>query len=110
MRLVASATFFFLYLAVQMAVPAIQYVRHSNTFRWSMFAESGERHDIFLVYADGSRQSLAEIRNRTGRNRLPRSQVNPATLRNYLCSETPKPVRIIVRGVRTAAEEQYACP
>ncbi|HUA21011.1 MAG TPA: hypothetical protein VMB25_19825 [Bryobacteraceae bacterium] len=109
MRVAAAATFFSLYLAVQIAVPAVQIFRHDNAFRWSMFAESGESHDIFLEYPDGSREGLADLRKRTGRNRLLRSLVHPATLRTYLCSETPKPTRIVVRGARTAAEEQYEC-
>jgi len=109
MRLGASAAFFVLYLAVQIAVPAIQIVRRDSNFRWGMFAESGERHDIFLEYPGQARESLDQLRARTGRGKLLRSQVDGALLTPYLCSQTPKPARIIVRNLRTGAEEHYPC-
>lgn len=111
MRLPLSAAFFTLYLAVQVTVPAVQIFRRQDAFRWGMFADSSERHEIFAEYADGSHESLAQIRARTGRGKLLRSAVNPGQrLPAYLCSQTPKPVRIVVRNVRTEAEELYPCP
>ena len=105
------AAFFTLYLAVQVTVPAVQIFRGQNAFRWGMFAESGERHEIFAEYADGSYESLDQNRARTGRGKLLRSEINPGQrLLGYLCSQTPKPVRIIVRSTRTAAEDRYPCP
>jgi hypothetical protein len=76
-----------------------------------MFADFGERHEIIARYADGSYESLDQIRARTGGGKLLRSQVNPGQrLLGYLFSQTPKPVSIIVRNVRTTAEERYRCP
>lgn len=111
MRLALSAAFFTLYLAVQITVPAVQIFRGQSAFRWAMFADSSDRHEIFAEYADGSHASLDQIRARTGRGKLLRSEVNPGRrLTAYLCSETPKPVWIVVRNVRTEAEERYRCP
>jgi hypothetical protein len=111
MRLWVSAAFFTLYLAVQVTVPAVQILRGQIAFRWGMFSESADRHEIVAEYADGSKESLAQIRARTGRGRLLRSGVNPRQqLPAFLCSQTPKPVRIIVRNVTTDAEERYPCP
>jgi hypothetical protein len=111
LRLLLRASFFTLYLAVQITVPAVQIFRGQSAFRWGMFADSGERHEIFAEYADGSHESLDQIRARTGRGKLLRSEVNPGQrLLGYLCSQTPKPVMITVRNVRTAVEERYRCP
>jgi hypothetical protein len=111
MRLGFPAAFFTLYLLVQISVPAIQIAHGRTAFRWGMFSESSDRHDIFAVYPDESRESLEQIQRRTGRAKLLRSDVNPGKLLPaYLCSGTPKPVRIVVRDVRTGAEERYPCP
>ncbi len=109
MRIGGAAAFFALYLAVQIAIPAIQIFRGESNFRWGMFAESSERHDIFLEYADQSRESLSQLRARTGHGRLLRSQVDGSLLTPYLCAQTPKPARIVVRNTRTGAEERYPC-
>jgi hypothetical protein len=47
MRFPLSAAFFTLYLAVQVTVPAVQIFRGRGGFRWGMFTDSGERHEIF---------------------------------------------------------------
>jgi hypothetical protein len=111
LRLLLCASFFTLYLAVQVTVPAVQIFRGQNGFRWGMFADSGERREIIAEYADGTYESLAQIRARTGRGKLLRPEINPGQrLLGYLCSQTPKPVRIVVRSTRTAAEDRYPCP
>jgi len=76
-----------------------------------MFADSGERQEIFAEYADGSHESLAQIRARTGHGKVLRSQVSLGQrMPAYLCSQAPKPVSIVVRQAGTNAEERYRCP
>lgn len=111
MRLGFSAAFFTLYLLLQISVPIIQIAHGRKAFRWGMFSESSERPEIFAVYPGESRESLAEIQKRTGRAKILISSVNPGKLLPaYLCSGTPKPLRIVVRDVGTGAEERYPCP
>jgi len=105
-----SAGFFTLYLAIQIALPAVQIFRNDSAFRWGMFAGSPERYEIFAEYADGARESLDQIRKRTGRAKLLRTEFDPKKLLySYLCSGTPRPQAILFRNLRSGTEERYGC-
>ena len=111
MRLGFAAAFFALYLGIQIAVPAIQIYRGKNSFRWGMFSEYGEINEISVEYVGGSRESLNHLWRRTGRGKVWRAEMNLGKrLPAYLCSGTPKPVRIVVRDIGARREEQYPCP
>ncbi|MEP7366730.1 MAG: hypothetical protein ABI972_26020 [Acidobacteriota bacterium] len=110
MRLWLSAAFFTSYLAVQLSLPVAQILRDHHAFRWGMFAYSGDRKEVFAEYADGTRESLEQIQQRTGRARLFRSEIDKErVLPPYLCALTPLPANILFRSRGTGGEKRYPC-
>lgn len=111
-RLLASGFFFFTYLIAQTAIPV--YALFSDGWfsyvGWTMYTGLRQDPAFTVIYDDGTRESLEQIRERLGIGVVVGHKVDTARfVPPHLCAKLPSAQAVVIRDVRAQAEETYRC-
>jgi hypothetical protein len=111
-RLAASGLFFFAYLIIQTVIPV--YALFSDGWfsfaGWTMYTGLRQEPAFTVVYDDGTRESLDQIRERLGIGIVVGHKVDTARfVPPHLCGKLPSAQAVVIRDLRAQIEETYLC-
>jgi len=110
--LVASGTFFFGYLAIQLVVPARAWFDPDATrLTWRMYSGRSEHPRFAVVFADGTTRELGLLMRRSSSIRVLGPSVDQARFAPpFLCQRWPGVRIVLLRYSAPVREEIVPCP